>query len=337
MKTGIILANTGSPEGPEPDQVEAYLRQFLMDPRICQLPRPLWKYVVFHHILPKRKYTSSERYKRIWRAEGSPLINDQEKRADKVQLLFDAQGRSRDSADPVDVRIGMSYGTPSLEEVLSTFKDNGYDRVVLLPTYPQSAFSPTQAVIDAYRRALDSLEYRPKSVVIDNYHDNAHYISAVADAIRDAGYRPEEGDRLMLSMHSIPLKDKRAGDTYVEQTTESFALIACELGIDRDDITMSFQSVFGHDPSKWQGPLSLDVLAQWREEGFDGRVVFMCPGFAIDCLETLYDIPYEMCPAFAGSENTPDKTDRFVWVKTLGPTDRHATIMKEVVDAALGE
>lgn len=337
MRTGIILANTGTPAGPEPDQIESYLKQFLMDPRIRQLPKPLWRYLVYRHILPKRKFTSSERYKKIWREDGSPLVNDQQQLANLVQGLFEQEGRGVHSENPIEVTIGMSYGEPSLVKVLEDFRTRGFSRIVLLPTYPQSAFSPTQAVIDAFWLALKELDWQPQTTIVDNYHDNKLYIDAVARAIDASGYSYASGDRLMLSMHSIPLKDKKAGDTYVDQIQHSYALLAEKLSIPYDAITMSFQSVFGHSPEKWQGPQSLDVLSSWREEGFSGRVVFMCPGFAIDCLETLYDIPYEMCPAFCGEGVTPDQTNSFIWIKCLGPTAEHAAIMKDVIDNALGE
>lgn len=337
MRTGIILANTGTPAGPEPDQIENYLKQFLMDPRIRQLPKPLWQYLVYRHILPKRKFSSSERYKKIWREDGSPLVNDQQQLANLVQDLFEQEGRGTQSENPVEVVIGMSYGEPSLAGVLKDFRTRGFTHIVLLPTYPQSAYSPTQAVIDAFWLALKNLDWQPQTTIIDNYHNNELYIAAIAKAIHTSGYSYASGDKLMLSMHSIPLKDKKAGDTYVDQIQNSYALIAQELSIPRDAITMSFQSVFGHSPEKWQGPLSLDVLNQWREVGFPGRVFFMCPGFAIDCLETLYDIPYEMCPAFCGDGITPAQTDKFIWIKCLGPTQEHAAIMKNVLDAALGD
>ena len=130
-------------------------------------------------------------------------------------------------------------------------------------------------------------------MVIDNYHDNERYLDAVAQELVKAGYSKRNGDKLLLSMHSIPLKDVEAGDTYLEQTEHTAQLLAQRLGVEREDITVGFQSVFGRKPEKWAGPLSLDILAKWKDEG-DERVVFMCPGFSIDCLETLYDIPYEM-------------------------------------------
>lgn len=329
MKTGIILANTGTPASPEPDAIEAYLKQFLMDPRILQMPRPVRHYLVYRHIVPKRKFSSSEKYRAIWRKKGSPLVLDQRLLAEKVQGLFNTQ------SDSVSVRIGMSYGSPSIKSVLEQFKAEGYERIVLLPLYPQSAFSPTQAVIDSFKQSLSEIEWEPETIVVDNYHDNQHYIQGIAEALKCAGYGQQEDDEIFFSMHSILLKDIDAGDTYVAQTKRSVELIASELGIPSDDITVGFQSVFGHRPEKWQGPLSLDILNEMRIVGGTNRIFFMCPGFSIDCLETLYDIPFEMCPALEGEGVLPDQAKRFIWVRCLGPSDEHARIIKDVLDAAL--
>lgn len=295
-KTGIIIANTGSPSAPTPEAVEAYLKQFLMDPRIRQLPKPVWKFLLKHMILPNRKHSSAERYRQIWTDEGSPLICIQDRMAAMLQEMFDEE--------PADgggylVASGMSYGAPSIRDVLAGMRDAGCERVVLLPLYPQSAYSPTLAVCDSFQRALDGIGWAPDTVVIDNYHDNALYIDLVAKAISDAGFVPGGPDRLLLSWHAIPLKDERAGDTYRAQIRESVAMIAQRLGMPAEDITVGFQSVFGHNPDAWVSPLSLNILKEWRGS-FEGRVFFMNPGFSVDCLETLYDIPNEMEPALTG-------------------------------------
>lgn len=337
---GIIITNTGSPDAPEPDAIEAYLRSYLMDDRIRQLPRLLWKRLVHKHILPKRKHSSAEKYRFIWTEEGSPLVVIQQELACKVQGLFDAAG------EDAYVLSAMSYGSASIVRALEELRERGADHIVLLPLYPQSAYSPTRAVIDAFGRAADELGWHPASTVIDNYHDHPAYITLMADAIRQAGYDSAAGDRLMLSFHAIPLKDERAGDTYREQIAESTRLIAAELGVEDAAITVAFQSVFGHDASKWTAPLSAEVLESWRGGNF--RVVFACPGFAIDCLETLYDVPHVMVPALEGSSATPVVTHvgsdiqaacntggRFAWVQTLNASDAHAAMVKNVIDKAM--
>lgn len=344
---GIILANTGSPPSPEPDDIEGYLRSYLMDERIRQLPKPLWKYLLHRHILPKRKNSSAARYRFIWMKEGSPLVVNQQRLAEKVQALFDADAHTAtDAHERVVVRSAMSYGSPSLEDALRDLRDAGADRIVLLPLYPQSAYSPTMAVVDAFWRAQESIGWHPPSTVIDNYHDDPGYITAFARAVRGVGFDPAAGDRLVCSFHAIPLKDEAAGDTYRAQIAESMALVADELGIEADDITVSFQSVFGHDASKWTSPLSRDVLNGWRDGDF--RVVYACPGFSVDCLETMYDIPHEMVPALEGDDAKPvvdyvgadiqaacNTQGRFVWVPTLNTSNEHAALLKGVIDKAI--
>ena len=338
---GIVLANTGSPPSPEPATVEAYLREYLMDERVRQLPKPLWRYLVYKHILPKRKIASAEKYRFIWTDEGSPLVVLQRRLAQKVQALYDAE-----PGNDVLVRSAMSYGSDSIAHVLAELRERGVEHVVLLPLYPQSAFSPTRAVVDAFGRAQDGLGWHPASTVIDNYHDHPAYIELMAEAMRATGCDPSQGDRLVLSFHAIPLKDERAGDTYRVQIAESVQLIAAKLGIPADSITVAYQSVFGHDASKWTGPLATDVLESWRTGGF--RVVFACPGFAIDCLETLYDIPHRMVPALEGEGAAPvaahadgdiqsacNTDGRFLWVPTPNASDAHAAMVKAVIDAAL--
>ena len=337
---GIILANTGSPASPAPDDVERYLREFLMDDRIRQLPKPIWKQLLFRRILPKRKETSAERYRFIWTEEGSPLIAYARVLAEKVQALFDRDGKS------VVVRSAMSYGSPALVDALRELRRVGADGVVLLPLYPQSAFSPTMAVVDAFWRAQEEVGWHPESIVIDNYHDDFGYVAAIAQSIRGVGFDSTSGDRLLLSFHAIPLKDEAAGDTYRSQIEETVRLLAKELGIDPDSVTVAYQSVFGPREDKWTGPLSRDVLAGWRDRDF--RVVFACPGFSIDCLETLYDIPHEMVPALEGDAAKPivgtvgsdvqaacNTSGRFVWVPTLNASDEHAALLKSVIENSL--
>lgn len=335
---GVIMANTGSPTSPEPDDIELYLREYLMDDRIRQMPKLMWKQLLYKVILPKRKFSSAQRYRFIWTEEGAPLVVGARALAEQVQQLFDAEGEGR-----IVVRSAMSYGEPSLTSALVDLREAGADSVVLLPLYPQSAYSPTLAVVDAFHRALDAIDWHPPVTVIDNYHDDPGYIAVMAQAIRGVGYDSTAGDRLLLSFHAIPLKDEQAGDTYRAQIAESVRLIADELGVEVDAITVAYQSVFGPDASKWTSPLSLDVLESWRDADF--RVVFACPGFSIDCLETLYDVPNEMVPALEGQGARPvvdhvgsgiqaacNTSGRFVWVPTLGASPVHAALLKSVIE-----
>ncbi len=350
MKTGIIVANTGSPASCRPDDIESYLREFLLDDRICQMPKLIWKYIVYKHILPKRKFSSAGRYRWVWTPEGSPLIVNQQHLVDKLQASYDESCARGIVGGSFEVRSAMSYGEPSIGAVLADLRDVGCERIVLLPLYPQSAYSITQSVVDSYRRAQKTVGWSPATCIIDNYHDNPRYIDAIADSIRERGYDADRGDKLMLSFHAIPLKDEKNGDTYRTQANETAALIADKLGVSRRDITVSYQSVFGHKESSWASPLSENLLPKWRDEDF--RVFFCCPGFAVDCLETLYDIPNEICPELEGEDKKPLVTcaetsgdiqaacntqGRFNWVSCLNATDRQLGVIRDVLDKAVAD
>lgn len=391
MKTGIIVANTGSPAAPTPDAVEAYLRAYLMDDRIRQLPRPLWRNLMHKHVLPKRKFTSAERYRSVWTPQGSPLEVNQQRLVDKVQAAYDQEEgapqeatldsacdripgnaglQSQNDGDraldcnartgtdggagdalPTDapravvVRSAMSYGSFSIEAALKDVRAAGCERIVLLPLYPQSAHSTTQAVIDAFFRARKRIGWNPPSCLIDNYHDNPLYIQTIADRVLASGFQPGGDARLMFSFHAIPLKDEKAGDTYRGQAERTAELVANALGMPASRITLAYQSVFGPKESAWVSPLAAHVLESWRNADFP--VFFCCPGFAVDCLETLYDIPNIMVPALEGDASRPracaadtggdiqaacNTTGRFTWVPCLNASDAAARLVKDVLD-----
>jgi ferrochelatase len=353
-RTGILLANTGTPSAPEPAAVKTYLERFLMDKRIRPMPYVPWWLILHCFILPKRKYASAQRYKAIWTSEGSPLDVGQNALASALQSIFDEEGRGRQADDGVVVESAMSYSEPNIGQALRDLATCGCERIVLLPLYPQSAYSTTGSVVDSFDAALKSCDHPIHRCVIENYGDNPSYIAALADSIRSAGFAPHGDDRLLLSFHSIPLKDEHQGDTYRLQTEKTVELVAHELGMSADDVAFGYQCVFGNHPEEWLGPLSEDILETWAKEDF-GRVFFATPGFAVECLETLYDIPKEMaciinssdtieqgpaCKRGLSGEEDPetvskDAVVRFRTIPCLGTSLAHAHVLRNVVEPYL--
>ena len=334
MTRGIIIANTGSPASPSPQDVEEYLRAYLMDPRIRQLPFFFWHLLVHNRILPRRKFEAAERYRSIWSGEASPLVRNQESLCRRMQEIFDARG------EDVLVRCAMSYGDPSIDTVLWNLRQARCDHLTLLPLYPQSAHCITSSVTDAFMRARREIGWDVAYDIVEHYHENAGYLDTVAARIGAAGFGEQSDDRLVLSFHSIPLRDERAGDTYRTQTSATAKALRAQLGVDPNRVTVCYQSVFGNRPDAWAGPLACDVLDRMRGER--GRVFFCCPGFAVDCLETLYDVPHEIAPALNGSYIPVELADfekkagvaigeRFVWVSCLGDTDEHAQVIASML------
>lgn len=326
---GIIIANTGSPSAPTPQAVYAYLSEFLMDDRIVQLPRWFWKLLVTKAILPKRQYTSAQRYQAVWMDEGSPLIVYEQRLAAKLEQAL------RDAGCEARVRIGMSYGDHSFADACRQLKEEGCSSLTVLPAYPQSAYCITGSVRDSFQRTFPALHWNVPAAFIDSYGDDDVYRQSVADSIRAAGYG-EPGDRIMFDFHSIPLKDQRAGDTYVDQIHESIGNIVARLGAPADSWVICYSSVFGPHPEHWMGPLARDVLPEWGRAmaagQFTGRVFFATPGFSADCLETLWDIPHELKPAFVEGGGNPE---RFVTVPPLNDSERAVATFLHVLQRYL--
>ncbi|MEG0323943.1 MAG: ferrochelatase, partial [Raoultibacter sp.] len=234
--------------------------------------------------------------------------------------------------DNVLVRHAMSYSDPSIAVGIQTFIDEGCDRIVVVPLYPQSAHSTTGSVHDSVEKAVKKSNWLGDVDFIDNYHDHPTYIKALAASIKHAGFEPNSNDMLLFSFHSIPLVDIEAGDTYELQSGASSLQIASELGIDRKRWTISYQCRF--DKSReWLTPFTKDVLMRWADADI-GRLYYVCPGFAVDCLETIYDIGMELKPFYlekALEAGHPRHEDDFVYVPCLNSSKAHAKVLFDVV------
>ncbi len=289
---GVIIANTGTPAAPTKKAVKKYLSRFLMDPRICPMPRPVWWLLLHTVILRKRARASAEKYRAIWTAQGSPMAVTYDALERGLQAHYEQQGAS------VVVRCAMSYGKPTFKKAIKALKEAGCTRLVVLPMYPQSAFSTTGSVRDAVERAVRRARWKHPVAIVDDYSEHPAYVRAIAASVRNAGFSEEKGDRLLFSYHSIPLKDIEAGDTYELQTGATSLAVAGELGLDRRRWTISYQSRFDKGRT-WLSPFTRPTLVRLAQAAEpDSRLFMVCPNFAVDCLETLYDVPHELEPIY---------------------------------------
>lgn len=334
--TGVLLINTGSPASPTPEAVRSYLEQFLMDDRIRPLPAPVWRAILEHMILPRRCPASAEKYAAIWSDEGSPLVagcRGLSSRIEKVLSSKRCEGRVRgplSSYSPL-VRAAMLYGEPSITSVLKELKREGCDRLVALPLYPQSAYSTTASALDALNRNLDRMGWRVPVVSIESYGDEPAYLDAVADSIQRAGYQAKS-DHLLLSLHAIPLPDIDMGDTYTEQVRRSARAIAERIGAPDGSWSVSYQSPF-EDGRRWTGPnttRAVEKLAKCESR----RLVVACPGFAVDCLETLYDIDRVLRAKYRALRPSADD---LLYVPCLNDSRAHAELLAGIIQRAIFE
>ena len=326
--TGVLLINTGSPSSPTSEAVHAYLEQFLMDERIRPLPAPVWRVILEHMILPRRCPASAKKYAAIWTDEGSPLIAGCRALAKQIEatLRDDMDGRQNDPMTNTLVRAAMIYGEPSIDSILDELRAAGCKRLIALPLYPQSAYSTTAAALDALNRRLAQMGWQVPVTSIEAYGDDLAYLDAMANAIRQAGYRPES-DYLLLSLHAVPLPDIDAGDTYTEQVRRSTRAIAKRLGAPDDAWSVAYQSPF-EDGRRWTGPNTARVVEQLARSE-KRRLVVACPGFAVDCLETLYDIDLILRATYRDTQ--ADAANDMLYVPCLNATIAHAEALMRII------
>ena len=326
-RLGILLANTGSPASPDPDDVRAYLGKFLSDPRIRPMNMVAWWAILHLFIFPKRGVSSGAKYAKIWTDEGSPF--DIEHR--KLARLLEAQ-LSEEGFD-AKVELGMSYGKPFIEDGLTALRKAGCTRIIVVPLYPQSAYSTTYAVDDQVKRSLKKLKWKIGYELVSTYSADETYLSAVAQTIANSEFDAEAGDRIIFNFHSVPMNDIDAGDTYREQVEATSAALAKKCNLTDDQWAIGYNCQFDKG-REWLHPFSREVLTQWAGESKQGRVFMICPNFATDCLETLYDIDYELEPFYLEQLKAAghDEAGRsFEYIPCLNGTPEHANVLRHVL------
>ncbi|AGJ87269.1 ferrochelatase [Raoultella ornithinolytica] len=276
-KTGILLANLGTPDAPTPDAVKRYLRQFLSDKRVVDTPRLLWWPLLRGVILPLRAPRVAKLYQSVWMEEGSPLM---------VYSRRQQQALAARLPD-TPVALGMSYGSPALESAVDELLAQDVDHIVVLPLYPQYSCSTVAAVWDELARILAKKRAIPGISFIRDYADDASYIDALAASVRASFAVHGEPDVLLLSYHGIPQRFAHEGDDYPQRCRDTTRELVSALGLSPDRAMMTFQSRFGREP--WLTPYTDETLKMLGEKGVK-HIQVICPGFAADCLETLEEI-----------------------------------------------
>jgi ferrochelatase len=283
------LCNLGTPDAPTAAAVRRYLREFLSDPRVVEIPRAIWLPLLHGIILPLRSGKSAAKYATIWTPEGSPLKVYTERQAALLQEQMSARGHR------VVVRYAMRYGNPSMASQLDALKDAGATRILVLSAYPQYSATTTASVIDAVNTWVTRTRLVPELRFVNRYHDDAGYIEALARRVETHWREHGKPDHLLMSFHGVPERTLMRGDPYHCECHKTGRLLATRLGLAKTDYTVSFQSRFGK--AKWLEPYTEPTLQALAERGV-GRVDVVCPGFTSDCLETIEEIGMEGKEAF---------------------------------------
>ncbi|ELN4238671.1 ferrochelatase [Klebsiella variicola] len=290
-KTGILLANLGTPDAPTPGAVKRYLRQFLSDKRVVDTSRLLWWPLLRGVILPIRSPRVAKLYQSVWMEEGSPLM---------VYSRRQQQALAARLPD-TPVALGMSYGSPSLASAVGDLLAQGVGHIVVLPLYPQYSCSTVAAVWDELARILAKKRAIPGISFIRDYADHPDYIHALAASVRASFAVHGEPDLLLLSYHGIPQRYANQGDDYPQRCRDTTRELVSALGLPPERVMMTFQSRFGREP--WLTPYTDETLKMLGEQGTK-HIQVLCPGFAADCLETLEEIAVQNREVFleAGGE-----------------------------------
>ena len=312
---GVLLVNLGTPASPRPRDVGAYLREFLSDPRVVDVPRWFWLPLLYGLIVPLRSRRSAHAYAQIWTDEGSPLL--------VISRAIAAALDARLGGD-FAVALAMRYGRPAVREVLAELRDRGVTDLCVLPLYPQYSHTTTGSVMDAVEAGLAELAWSPILRTVRDYHCDPGWVAAVADSIRTFGDEHGPAEQLVFSLHGIPQRYVRAGDPYADQCRASVAAIASELGLPEDGWKLTFQSRVGREP--WLQPYTDKSLAGMARAGIR-HVRVVCPGFAADCLETLEEIAMQNRELFLAEGG-----ERLDYVPALNDSARHIDVLAGVVE-----
>lgn len=316
---GVLLANLGTPDAPDTPSLRRYLREFLLDPRVIELPRLLWWLILHLAVLPTRPAKSAALYRKVWTAEGSPLLAISRRQVAALQEVL-----RREVGNPLHVALAMRYGNPSVRAGLRELEEKGCRRILVLPLYPQYASVTIGSTFDAVAAELAGWRWVPELRTINGYHDDPDYIRALAASIRDAWSDGGPGEKLLFSFHGIPQRYFEAGDPYFCHCHKLARLTAEELGLDRDRWQVSFQSLFGKE--EWLKPYTDKTVAAMARSGIRSIDV-ICPGFSADCLETLEEMDEQNREIFlhAGGE-------RFRYIPCLNDRPDH---MRAIADVTL--
>ena len=284
-RTAILLLNLGTPDAPTAAAVRRYLKEFLSDARVVEIPRLIWWLILNGIILNVRPAKSAAKYAQIWDRDGSPLKVHTERQTKLLRGYLGEQGHSGLLVD-----YAMRYGNPSIASVLARLKAAHCERILVLPLYPQYAASTTATALDAVADFFRQTRNIPELRLVKHFHDHPAYIAALAGSVRRHWAEHGRPDRLLLSFHGLPRYTLERGDPYHCECQKTARLLAEALALAPEQYQLCFQSRFGR--AEWLQPYTAATLAQWGKQGMR-RVDVVCPGFVADCLETLEEIGIE--------------------------------------------
>lgn len=321
-KIGVLITNLGTPDAPKKGELKRYLKEFLSDPRVVEVPRLIWWMILNLVILNIRPKRSAKAYSTVWTERGSPLMFHTQDQANALRDNLQQQ-----YGDNIVVDFAMRYGSPSIDSVVDKLLQQGVRKLVVLPLYPQYCASTTGSTFDAIAQSFSKRRWIPELRFVTHYHDNPDFIKAVADKIQAHWDQHGRADKLIFSYHGIPKRYLLNGDPYHCECHKTSRLIAESLGLKDNEHFTSFQSRFGRE--EWLTPYTDHSLKAFPQQGVKS-VQVVCPGFSADCLETIEEIGEENREYFleAGGE-------RYEYITALNADDAHIQALTKLLESHL--
>lgn len=316
-KTGVLVVNLGTPDEATPQAVRRYLREFLSDPRVVEIPRWLWLPLLNGVILPLRTRRTVKNYQKIWTKDGSPLQVFTKKLTSELEKVL--------PSDEYEVAFAMRYGKPSIQLQLNELQKKNIRKLIILPLYPQYSASTSGSVFDEVSRVLSTWRWVPDVHFVSQYPDHELYIEALSNSITSHWEKNGRAEKLIFSFHGLPKQFLEKGDPYFCYCQKTARLVKEKLHLSDNDALIVFQSRFGK--AEWLQPYCVDTLQKLGKEGCKS-VDIICPGFAVDCLETLEEIAMTNKTIFleAGGE-------KYHYIPALNSDPGHIKLFSEIVKA----
>ena len=311
-KVGVLLVNLGTPDAPTTSAVKRYLKQFLSDRRVVEIPPLLWQPILRGIILNTRPQKSAKAYAKVWTEKGSPLAFFTAGQAEALQARMEGIA---------DVRYAMRYGNPSVGDQLAAMKAAGCNRILIAPLYPQYSGATTGTVLDEAYATLTAMRWHPAIRTLPAYHDDARYIGALKSSIEASLAKLDfVPDALVISFHGMPERTLHLGDPYHCHCQKTARLLSEAMG---RELVVSFQSRFGR--AKWLEPATDDTLMKLAREGTK-KVAIFAPGFSVDCLETLEELAMQGHEQFEDAGGT-----HYAYLPCLNDSDIGMDMLEQII------
>jgi ferrochelatase len=317
QKTGVLICNLGTPETYKTKDVRRFLRQFLSDGRVIEIPKIIWWFILNGIILTLRPSKSAKLYKSVWTKEGSPLLVLSKKLTEKLKTSV---------GDSCEVELAMRYGNPSMESALMSLKNKNCRKLIVIPMFPQYSGTTTGSIFDEVARVLSKWRWVPSLSFVNSYHDRPEYINALADSLSNH-IKNNSPQKIIFTYHGIPKRNFDLGDPYQCYCQKTTRLVAEKLNLEDDTYITTFQSRFG--PAEWLKPYTSDTMGELPLQEVK-NVLVVAPAFSVDCLETIEEIDQENKEIFlkAGGE-------KFTYAPCLNDSSGQVNLLKAIIDKHL--